>query len=377
MKRVTVLLAATLLGALVGCGDSTAPRFGVFSAGDSLSDSGTFGFRFTVQGTEAAPNRVWTELVAAGLGTPTPCPRYQPSTKVPGAVEANPAAWNCGGHAVAGARLNPAGAAGDLTALSVLQQVRDIARERRPFSERDLVLMSGGANDAADVFELWLKLLRDPTSAPDALAYQALMKEILGSPAADNLNDLASRTTAGRRYMTELANRLADTLKTELLDKGARRIVVVNIPDITNTPKFQAALTVPIPNTAPGDIKAFGTSLAEAFNQQLATSLANDSRIVVYNLFAALDAWISDPPPEFNNVQTPACPNTNPDPNTAPTYSINTCTAEKLSAAAIASGQPANVWQQNLFADDFHPTPRGHQEAAAQVLQRIRERGWN
>lgn len=375
MKRVTVLLAATLIGALVGCGDSTAPRFGAFSAGDSLSDSGTFGFRFTVQGAAVAPNRVWTELVATGLGTPDPCPRYQPSTTVPGAVEASSTASNCGGYAVAGARLNPAGAAGDLTALSVLQQVRDIARERRPFSERDLVMMSGGANDAADVFELWLKA---QTSAADATAYEALMKEILGSPAADNLNDVAARTTAGLQYMAALANRLADTLNTELLGNGIRRIVVINIPDITKTPRFRAQLAaLQLDPTSLNSINTFGTSLADAFNQQLATRLANDSRVVVYNLFAALNAWIGDPPPEFTNAETPACPNTNPNLQAVPTYSISTCTAQQLSAAAVAANQPANVWQQYLFADDFHPSPRGHQEAASQVLQLIRARGWN
>ncbi len=373
MKRLSVVFAATLIGALVGCGDSTTPRYNVFTAGDSLSDAGTFGYRFTVQGTESEPNRVWTELVAAGVGMTEPCARYRPSPAAAGAVEANPLAASCGGYAVAGASLLLADPAANSTPYSVLQQIRTIARERRPLGSRDLLLMSGGANDAAEVFERWLRANANANALP---AYQALMAQLLSPAAIGDLSQPNARANAGLQYMAKLADKLADTLRDEVLANGASRVVVTNIPDIARTPKLRAVLAGLA--LSPNDLKDtsdFGAALATAFNQQLANRLAADSRVILYDLFGALNAWISDPPPEFSNALEPACPRTNPNDLAAlPTYAISQCTAARLSAAA--GGSP-NAWQSYLFADDFHPTPRGHSEASKQILQLIRARGWN
>jgi phospholipase/lecithinase/hemolysin len=211
------------------------------------------------------------------------------------------------------------------------------------------------------------------SSAAAATAFQARMAEVLGQAAAANLTDTASRTAASQQYMAKLADNLADRINDALIGNSARRIVVTNLPDITRTPRLRNALGALKLDPGPyADITAFGTSLATRFNQQLAARFANDSRVIVYDLYGSLNAWIGDPPPEFTQVQQPACPNTNPNLQALPTYSISTCTAAQLSSAAT----PADWWQRYLFADDFHPTPRGHEEAANQVIQLIRARGW-
>lgn len=56
---LSVLATACLLAACGGGGSDTAPAAPVTSvkvAGDSLADSGTFGYKFTVQGTAATSN---------------------------------------------------------------------------------------------------------------------------------------------------------------------------------------------------------------------------------------------------------------------------------------------------------------------------------
>ncbi len=364
MKQLFVLVTAVLIGALSGCGGSTA-GFNVYTAGDSLADSGTFGFRFTVAGTAAAPNRVWPELVAASLVMTEPCARYKgdPATSI---VEANQAALNCTGYAVGGARINPGGQANDSTPYSVLKQIRDLVGERRTLGERDLVLISGGANDAADLFALWLKA-QDNTPA-SAANYLALLKELLTDA------ELVGEADPSRRavlYMVKLANTLADTVRDQLLASGARRIVFANLPDLTRTPKLQAVLT-PLQQPA---LYTFARELSVQFNEQFARRFATDSRVAIYSLLDALDAWVTDPPPEFTQVTTPACPATLTAPT--PTYELSKCTATLLSSAEVAQGRPANWWDRYLFSDDFHPSPRGHAEAAAQVAQLLRSRGWN
>ena len=363
MKRLFALLCAALLGILAGCGGS-AIGFNVYTAGDSLTDSGTFGFRFTVAGTATAPNRVWPELVAASIVMTEPCPRYS-GNPMTGLVTANSASISCTGYAVGGARINPEGQINDNTPGSVLKQIRDLVGERRTLGERDLVLISGGGNDAADLFTLFLKA-QDNTPA-SAANYLALLKELLTDA------ELAAEADPSKRailYMVKLANTLADTMRDQLLANGARRVLVANIPDLTRTPKLQAVLT-PLQQPA---LFTLARELSVQFNDQLARRFAGDARVAIYSLFDALDAWVTDPPPEFTQATTPACP---PVPNKPNTYDLSTCTAALLATPDVAQGRPANWWDRYLFADDFHPTPRGHAEAAAQVVQIIRARGWN
>jgi hypothetical protein len=58
MKQLFVLVTAVLIGALSGCGGSSV-GFNVYTAGDSLTDSGTFGFRFTLAGTATGSGPNW------------------------------------------------------------------------------------------------------------------------------------------------------------------------------------------------------------------------------------------------------------------------------------------------------------------------------
>jgi len=371
MKRLSLILATVVASALVGCGDS-ASTFRVLTAGDSLSDSGTLGYRFTVQGAATAPNRVWTELVASGVGMETPCPRYGLTSA--SSIALNAAASQCNGYAVAGARINPFGQQDDTTPLSVIQQLSDLTRERKQLGDRDIVLISGGGNDTATVFEYWLGANSPDaaTAAGAAAAFQALMVELLGAANVPPMPDSNARAKIGLQYMSALADLFANTVRDQLLANGARRVVIANVPNITQTPRMAGVLATIADPTVRTGVRDFGLALVNTFNNQLATRFQSESRVAVYDLMKSLDAWISDPPPEFTIANTPACPASAPG-----KYSISTCSAALLSSAEIAGVRPANWWETYLFSDDFHPTPRGHTEAARQVLEIVRGRGWN
>ena len=93
------VVAASCAVVLAGCGGASdgsnttpktiAPSVKVF--GDSIMDSGTFGYKFTVQSADPAnPFLVFPEIVAANFGAPKLCPFFQwntaASTFVPNAA---------------------------------------------------------------------------------------------------------------------------------------------------------------------------------------------------------------------------------------------------------------------------------------------------
>ena len=99
------LAAASLLVACGGGGADTSPVAPIKTVkvmGDSIADSGTFGFKFTVQGsapTGPASTPTWPELVASNYGS-TLCPRYVST----GSAFNNAA--GCTNYAVGGGRIN-------------------------------------------------------------------------------------------------------------------------------------------------------------------------------------------------------------------------------------------------------------------------------
>ena len=104
-KQLLTSLAAVSL-VLAGCSSDTVtkstPRVVVF--GESLVDVGTFGYKFTTQGsapTGAASNKVFPEVIAASLGATQPCAYFRSTTG--GAPFTNTA--TCTGFGVGGGRI--------------------------------------------------------------------------------------------------------------------------------------------------------------------------------------------------------------------------------------------------------------------------------
>ncbi|MFM9997950.1 MAG: phospholipase, partial [Burkholderiaceae bacterium] len=167
-------LAVAALGAalvIAGCGGGDTRRSAISSVrvvGDSLSDSGTFagvpgfGRIFSVQGPTA---QNWVERTAADFGVSGLCEVY----KFTGAAfVANPVA-GCTNYAIAGGRINnPTSAGGAASPVSIVKQLQD-AGATYSYSAKDLLLVDGGGNDAADLIGAYLSAGKDGGASYAAL----------------------------------------------------------------------------------------------------------------------------------------------------------------------------------------------------------------
>ena len=400
IKWKLALLATATAAIVAGCGggsaDPTSQRAGITSVkvmGDSLSDSGTFkgipgfGRMFSVQDSASEPNTVWTECIAALLGTPQLCSffKFTGTTFIPNSVT------GCTNFAVGGGRINnfdPLSGAGN-SPLSITFQLQT-ASAAGNYKSSDLLLVDGGGNDAADLVGAYLGAGTDGGVGFARMAGTLLPPATLNPLLAGGQTGLAQ---AGGLYMVALADMFYGSIKTTALDKGAEKVAVLNMPGITNTPRFQMALAGVAAAygggtagaTARGQAEALFKSWVEAFNARLATNVAGDKRIVLVDFYTAFNDQIANPAQYgLTNVTTPACP---PVRNAQgqlvlsgglPTYNFQTCTAAALSAMTPPPGATGgtNWWQTYAFSDGFHPTPLGYQLLSQLVAKSLATAGW-
>jgi outer membrane lipase/esterase len=383
-------LSATLACALVatlglhGCGGSSAdttPKVNITSVkvfGDSLADSGVFGFKFTVQGASpTTPYAIWPELAAASYGVTGLCPRYMATGAT--TVALNPGAATCSSYAVGGGRVNNPTA--PTAGFSIRQQMADAATDLgvATYKATDLILIDGGGNDAADLTGAYLGV------ASGGLAtYQGLLSSIL--PAATVNAYLATGAAGvagvGTPYMQALADAFYASIKTNVLDKGAQRVVVLNAPAITNTPRFKMVLQGVAAaygggaagTAAAAQVEGLVKTWVSAFNAQLASKLAGDSRVVVVDFYTEFNNQVANPAQYgLTDAALAACPVTALGADGLPEYNFPACTATALSASQSAK---PNWWKTHAFSDGFHPTPYGHQLLAQLIARSLASAGW-
>ena len=395
MKWKLALLATATAAFLVGCGgggaDQTSKRAGISSVkvfGDSLADSGAFkgtpgyGRIFSVQDSASEPNTIWTERIAAILGAPQLCNffKYAGADAAPFATVAG-----CSSYAVGRGRINninPQTGAG-ASPFSITYQLQ-VASSAGNYKSTDLLLIIGGGNDAADLVSAYLNAAKDGGASYVAIAGSLIPAATLGPMLAGGQAGLAQ---IGGAYMVALADKLYGSIKTSALDKGAERIAVLNMPGITNTPRFQMVLSgiaAAYGGGATGagarnQSEALFKSWVEAFNARLATLVANDKRVVLVDFYTPFNDQLANPEQYgLTNVKTPACPIAGVGSDGLPSYNFQTCTAATLSAMTPPAGATggANWWQTYSFSDGFHPTPLGHQLISQLVAKYLATAGW-
>ena len=394
-RHFRLAAAATAVAILAACGgggaDQTSQRAGITSIkvmGDSLSDVGVFkgiptnGRIFSVLDSASEPNTDWTERIAALLGVPQLCNFFKytgaaaaPFSLVPG----------CTSYAVGGGRINnfnPQTGAG-ASPFSITYQLQ-VASSAGNYKSTDLLLIDGGGNDAADLVGAYLNAAKD-----GGASYAAMTGTLIpaGTLAPMLANGQAGLAQVGGTYMVALADKFYGSIKTNALDKGAERILVLNTPGITNTPRFQMVLggiAAAYGGGATGagaraQSEALFKSWVEAFNSRLATLVANDKRIVLVDFYTAFNDQIANPAQYgLTNVTTPACPITGIGSDGLPLYNFQTCTAAALSAMTPPAGATggSNWWQTYAFSDGFHPTPLGYQLMSQLVAKSLATAGW-
>jgi outer membrane lipase/esterase len=367
-------LSAVLVAVLAACGgggSDTAPRTSVTTLrvmGDSLADVGTYGFKFTIQGNDTYPERV-----AQSYGLDKGCnffsftgTTFAPNTKA-----------GCTNYAIGNSVIHPASngfTAADPRGLAVQLAAATAAGN---FAAGDLLLVDGGGNDASALVGAYLAASKDGGASYLALLGTLLTPAQVSAAAAGGASGLA---TAGGTYMVALADKFAAMLQTGALDKGAQRIALLNMPGITNTPRFQLVLDsigAAAGATARAQSEGLFKSWTVAFNTQLAAKFAGNSKVSVVDFYTAFNDQVASPAQfSLTNVKTPACPITGVGTDGLPTYSFPTCTDASL-AAAPPTGLTGTGWYKSYaFSDGFHPTPYGHQLLSQLIARTLATAGW-
>lgn len=355
MHRFRLGLQAALLSALLvacGGGDDDPPDFErLVVFGDSLSDVGSYrtggvatagGGKFTVNGASGA---VWVELIAEDRRLAPPCAAQtglQASGLLAGLAQATTNAAACYGYAQGGSRVtnpvgpynaallnppfsSPQGQLGQLTVPVTTQIANHLAKGGGSFDEDELVTVLAGGNDVFMNLALVDALAITPQQAVDAMA------------------------AAG----TQLAGLVRD----EILDNGARYVIVVNLPDVSRTPFAYGQNQF---------VQGLLADMSLAFNEALADGLAGENilRVDAYTRSRQQAAA----PASFGiaNAVDPACDAAETVVNGFPLNSL-VCNASTLIAGNVSAYQ---------FADDVHPTPFGHALIADYVLERMSDAGW-
>ena len=359
----TILPGLIVAAAATGCGNNGGPQTQLdarrnadavvvdaakptltrmITFGDSLSDVGTYnvgtvaalnGGKYTVN---AATPTIWVEQLSAQMGLPAPCAAQ---TGLDGDVTQgfNVAVVNhagCTNYAQGGSRVTnsvgPGNKAlgganavlGQLTVPVVTQLQRHLATVSGSFRATDLVTVLAGGNEVIIHAGLVGAQMETPTAAATALG------------------------VAG--------GELAALIKSQLLAKGAKYVVVVNMPDVSVAP-FAAA---------PGELHDLVRGLSTSFNTQLSAGLAG-ADVLLVDAFASSETQVANPATfGISNATAPAC-----DLTVAknPLGSSLVCSANNVIAGDIS---------KYLFADTVHPTPFGHALLAKQVSDAMKSKGW-
>ncbi|KQV52699.1 phospholipase [Pelomonas sp. Root1217] len=388
MKPFLTRIAAAsvaLLGSLLvaGCGGGgasadTTPKVSFASVkvfGDSIQDSGTFGYKFTVQSPD---NLIYVERVAANYGQ-TLCNFFVFTGTT---FAANTAKTGCTNFSIGGGRITYTGAGGAANPLNVGTQMATYAAAGS-YTASDLVIIDGGGNDAADLVGAYLSIPKDA-----AKSYSALLGTLLTPTQIGAALQGGATTTAqiGATYMTALADKFAAQIKASVLDKGATHVVLMNMPDVSYTPRFQMVLDSIAAASGGGTAGATARAQSQAvfqgwmtaFNTQLAAKFAGNDNVIVIDFFKAFQDQVATPAQfGLSNVKTPACPVVGVGGDGLPTYNFPACTAAALSAAPPAGvSGGADWWKSYAFSDSFHPTPYGHQLTQQLIGKALATKGW-
>lgn len=337
--------AAALLSAafLAGCGGNDTPQFSnLVSFGDSLSDVGTYsvgtvkalgGGQYTIND-PASKN--WIELMASRLNVAAPCPAQTglqgdaaqgfsvPVTNFP----------NCTAYAQGGARVtNPIGPGnkalgggaailGQLTVPVATQIQNHLTAKGGSFTGNEVVFVMAGGND------VFINLATVGAG---------------GSPTAA----VTAMGTAGAE--------LGGYVKNLVVGKGAKYVVVVNLPDVSKTPFAQAQSA---------DTQVLINTMVTTFNAQLQQGLAGTDVLLVDAYTVGREQIANPSRYGLTNVTSPACDLT---PAKNPLGSSLVCTKANLAAGATDTYQ---------YSDTVHPTPYGYKLLADHVQQEMSKRGW-
>jgi phospholipase/lecithinase/hemolysin len=208
---------------------------------------------------------------------------------------------------------------------------------------------------------------------------------------AGNASDIVAAATsaattagaaAGARYaattgagiavtgLTTAAAELSAIVK-NMVTKGAKRIVVTNLPDVSQTPYALGTITVTA-GVADNSTQQLILAMTKAFNDKLKADLAGVAGVLFVDVFTEYQKEIANPAQYgLSNVKGTACDLSLPNNPQA--------TEGKANGSSLVC-KPSNLipgdTSRYLFADDVHPTPYGHKLLAQLVNKELILAGW-
>ena len=379
MQRLALRLAAISCAALIaGCGDDDKVQFTtVVSFGDSISDAGTYkvgtvaalgGGKFTVNG---ADGLTWTEVLASRVGAPAQCAAQTgmlPNNGTTGAPVQNFA--NCFNYAQGSSRISSSGTGPNGVALQTAfgeqnlgfmaislkaQFEAHLTKVAGSYFADQLVTVNGGGNDAFMQLGAVGRAFGGGAAAVATGTVAGWPQATLDGVALGGSNAVDAASAAAVAAMGQAGAELAGYVKTLVVGKGARYVVVRNLGNLNVTP---------FGLTADTGTRALMTAMTQAFNGQLANGLSGTPGVIVYDDQAQTTAIAADPARfGFGNVTVQSC---GPNAFGNPGASI-VCNAGNLIAGNTS---------RYAFADSVHPTPYAHQVAAQTAMDLMRDAGW-
>ncbi|MDD2811418.1 SGNH/GDSL hydrolase family protein [Rhodoferax sp.] len=207
----------------------------------------------------------------------------------------------------------------------------------------------------------------------------------------------AAATTAGNTYaattgatnavtaMAVAANTLATAIK-GMQSNGAKHILVVNLPDVSQTPSAMSTIVYnPDGSIKDNSSQKLVLAMTTTFNNTLASALgvAPDSAangILLVDAFSENQRQLANPAHyALTNVKDVACDpaKTLVNPADATSNSTLVCTTSTL----VTKDSAGNAVTQDqalhfLFADSVHPTPYGYKLLAQYAIQKMVFAGW-
>jgi outer membrane lipase/esterase len=373
--------------------------------GDSLSDLGTYGVgtvaalgggKYTINNVVNGKNQSlnWTEWMALAFGLPAPCAAQTGLNGLASQGFSVPVVNHagCTSYAQGGARVtNPVGPGnallggsnailGQLTVPVVTQVAKHLSLNGGKFNGKEMVYVLAGANDA---FMQLAGLSAGATAAATAAVTAAVPAQIGAdiaagiclpanasttcvSAAVAKLSPTVGAAAAGAYFQTNApaavgamgvaGAELANQVNSQMLAKGAKRVTVINVPDISKTP-FAA--------TQSPEVQGLVNTMVTTFNAQLKANLSTSASVLLVDAYTISRDQVANPAKYFlANVTTPACDLT---PAKNPLGSSLTCTTKNLIPGVVSRFQ---------FADGVHPTPYAQGLLAVAVSAAVLQKGW-
>lgn len=236
------------------------------------------------------------------------------------------------------------------------QMAAHLAKAGGTYSGTELVTVMGGGNDVFMNLNGVASAAGGGAAAVGAAIVAGWGPDVQGAVAAGGAAAVNAAATAAVTGMGLAGAELAGLVKSQVLAKGAKYVVVVNLPDVSQTP---FALR------ADASTRGLINTMVTTFNAQLQAGLQGTPVVMVDAYTQGRDQSANPAQYSLTNVTTEACSTTSP--------------ANPLGGSSIACTAASTIpgdTSAYLFADSVHPTPYGYQLLAQYVALQIAKAGW-